>query len=350
MPNRLEVRTMDAHRIVTRLVLLALAVLVIVSMAGCTGGSSNSGSVSTVAPGSVGAPAPATTNESLKAAPDLAGGGSAQSAAPATADRLVVSTDSMFIEVKNLDATVNAIRTLATKYGATISDLSVNAGTQPPTVQPMGTENAGGTSITPGSASVTLRIPVAQLAAAEREAASLGRVISQTAAQSDVTQQHVDMAARLKNLQAEEVRLRQFLNKATKVSDMLAIENELSRVRGDIESMQAQLAYLENQAALATFTISLSEPGALVSPAAGGWGFATAVRNGVRAAAVLAAGLITVLIAVLPLIVLVLVVVFFIRWMVHISRRRKLAAAESASRSEDAGSSEQETVDQTPPL
>ena len=95
-------------------------------------------------------------------------------------------------------------------------------------------------------------------------------------AQSDVTQQHVDLEARLKNLQAEEVRLRRFLDKATKVSEMLVIQRELSRVRGEIESMQAQIAYLDRQTAMATLSLALSAPGALVQPTGGTWGFSAA--------------------------------------------------------------------------
>jgi hypothetical protein len=234
----------------------------------------------------------------------------------------------MSIEVKGLDAGVAAVRALAAKYGATISDLSVSAGTDPGTPQPLDAQSGGETAITPGGATITLRVPAANLSSAEKDAAALGRVISQTASESDVTQQHIDLAARLTNLRAEESRLRAFFGKAKKVSEMLAIESELSRVRGDIESMQAQLTYLERQAALATLTISLSEPGGLVSPAAGGWGFAAAVRDGVRAAADVTRGLITVILAASPLVLIALIALFGIRAMVR--RRRRVRALASA--------------------
>jgi len=212
------------------------------------------------------------------------------------------------------------------------SDLSVTAG-QSGVVTPQSLDMAGGdvSSLTPGSAAITLRVPAARLSAAEQDAAKLGRVLTQSASESDVTQQHVDMAARLKNLRAEEARLRAFLGKAKNVSEMLAIETELSRVRGEIESMQAQLTYLEHQAALATLTISLSEPGALVSPGAGGWGFATAVRDGVRAAVEVTNGMITFVLAVSPLLFLVFLVVLVVWILVRRRRRRKLAATAAAA-------------------
>jgi hypothetical protein len=244
-------------------------------------------------------------------------------------DRLVISNASMSIEVKNLDSGVAAVRALAAKYGATISELSVSAGTDTPVALDSGGGDAS--PVTPGDANITLRVPADKLAAAEKEAATLGRVLSQTASESDVTQQHVDMAARLKNLRAEEARLRAFLRRATKVSEMLSIEKQLSRVRGDIESMQAQLTFLERQAALATLTITLNEPGSLVSPAAGGWGFSAAVRDGVRAAAEVTRGLITFVLAVSPLLLLVLLAVLFIGMLVRRMRRRKLGAAAAAA-------------------
>lgn len=254
----------------------------------------------------------------------------AETPALASQDTLVISAAGMDVEVKNLDAAVSAVRALATKNGATISSLSTSAGSDPfPTPQPLDGSTAAQTAVTPGGASITLRVPAEKLSAAQRDIAALGRVISQTSSQDDVTQQHVDMKARLKNLQAEESRLRTFFLKAKRVSEMLSIEQELSRVRGEIESMQAQITYLERQAAMATLTVSLSQPGALVSPAAGGWGFSAAIRDGIRAAASVTRGLITTLLAFSPVMVLGLVLFVVIRAMV--ARRRRNRAATTVS-------------------
>jgi hypothetical protein len=249
-------------------------------------------------------------------------------AAPGT-QPMIVSTVGINIEVKNLDNAVSAIRTLAAKYGATIANLSTNAGSGPVTREPIDSSSSDYVAVTPGGATITLRVPAQKLRSAEKEIAALGRVISQSSTQDDVTQQHVDMKARLKNLQAEESRLRTFFLKAKRVSERLAIEQELARVRGEIESMQAQITYLERQAAMATLTVSLSEPGALVSPAAGGWGFSAAFRDGVRAAAYVLRALITTALAFSPLIVIGLLLFFAIRFFVR-RRRRHRAQNEAA--------------------
>ncbi|NTU71125.1 MAG: DUF4349 domain-containing protein [Coriobacteriia bacterium] len=246
-----------------------------------------------------------------------------------TGDMLVITNAGIGIEVKNLEEAVESVRAIATKHGAQIANLSVYSGSETVvTPEPYPMASSGDyVAPTPGGASITLRVPSDKLPAAEREIGALGKVTSQTSSQDDVTQQHVDLKARLKNLEAEETRLRAFFTKATKVSEMLAIEQELARVRGDIESMRAQIDYLERQAALATLTVTLSQPGALVSPAAGGWGFAAAIRDGVRGGAAVTRGLITVLLAMLPLIVLGVLLFLAIRAMVRGRRRRHAAAS-----------------------
>jgi hypothetical protein len=133
-----------------------------------------------------------------------------------------------------------------------------------------------------------------------------------------VTQEHIDLSARLKNLRAQEARLRTFFNEATKVSELLAIENELARVRGEIEAMQAQLDYLDRQVARATLTVTLTEPGPVVRPSSGDWGFLDAITRGVQGAARVLTTLITVLIALAPVIVLAL-----LAWLVFRAAKRR---------------------------
>jgi hypothetical protein len=155
----------------------------------------------------------------------------------------------------------------------------------------------------------------------------MGDVLSQSAQASDVGQQHVDLAARVANLRAEETRLRTMLGSAKNVEEMLAVESELARVQGDIESMQAQLTYLERQAAQATLTLNLLEPGALVRPASAGWGLGSAVTAGVQAAAGIVRTMIAGTIALSPLAVVVL-----LAWAVRrLARRRRTGGSEPIS-------------------
>ncbi len=256
---------------------------------------------------------------------------SAPSAVPKRADAetsLVIMSASMALRVANLDGAVASVRRIASSTGSQISNLSVYAGEPSPSPVPLAGQETGSQTTGPGTADITLRVPAVKLTAVQNAVAELGTVLTQATAEDDVTQQHIDLAARLKNLRAEEARLRSFLDDAKKVSEMLEVERELSRVRGDIESMQAQLTYLERQAAMATLTISLSEPGPVVSPGTPGWGFTEAVTRGVRTAAALISATITVLIALVPLGVLAAIVLLARR---SIRRRRKVDVSDADS-------------------
>ena len=91
------------------------------------------------------------------------------------------------------------------------------------------------------SLKASLRIPVANLAAAMKDLRGLGRVASESESGEDVTQQHADLDQRLKTARDTEERFRTILQQRTgTVSDVLQVEEEIARVRGDIESMEAE--------------------------------------------------------------------------------------------------------------
>jgi len=260
---------------------------------------------------------------STQDAPATAGNGSQKAGEPAT-DRMVILNASMQVRVDDLAAAIASVRTLTQAAGGSISQLTVSSNSDSPATDSGSSASSTARFQGPASASLTLRIPAKRLADIEAKVSGLGKLISQSANESDVTQQHIDMSARLTNLRAEESRLRALLARAGKISELLAVERELSRVRGDIESMQAQLTYLEGQAAMATLTLALEQPGPVVRPSGGRWGIVDAVTNGVQAAVVLVNGLITAVIAFSPLIALGLLVWWLIRR--GIRRRRALLA------------------------
>lgn len=273
-----------------------------------------------VAPGASSVAPEATTSSKSSGAP----------AAPTVdAQRMVIANASMDVQVKDLDKSVEQIRAVVASAGGTVAELAFTRGSGA-TPAPL---QSSGSSATrqPSTASMTLRIPAAKLAETEKRVGAMGDVLAQTAEESDVTQQHVDMAARIANLQAEEARLRTMLAAAKNVNEMLAVERELARVQGDIESMQAQLAYLERQAAQATLSLKLVEPGALVRPGSGGWGFGSAVTSGVQAAAAIVRVVVAATIALSPLVLAALIVWAVVRL---IRRRRRAARSQEPTSSE----------------
>jgi hypothetical protein len=109
-------------------------------------------------------------------------------------------------------------------------------------------------------ATVSVRVPQAQFFTAMERITALGKVLSQSVGSEDVTEQFIDLRARLQSAQRQEQSLLSLLPKATSVGDVLTIERELSRIRSEIERLQGQLNFLERRVELATISVSLSQP------------------------------------------------------------------------------------------
>ncbi|MBZ5533520.1 MAG: DUF4349 domain-containing protein [Acidobacteriia bacterium] len=110
------------------------------------------------------------------------------------------------------------------------------------------------------SLTATLRVPAAQLEATLADLKGLGRVEKESQNGEEVTQQYVDLEARLKNSRNTEQRLVQLQRERTgKLSDVLSVENQISRVRGEIEQMEAQRKEMRKQVDYATLNLTVSE-------------------------------------------------------------------------------------------
>jgi hypothetical protein len=124
----------------------------------------------------------------------------------------------------------------------------------------VGELKAGGSTGSGRTLSATLRVPVDQLDATLTEIKTLGRVESESQSGQDVTSQYVDLQARLTNARNTEQRLTDLLrNRTGKLSDVLEVERELDRVRGEIEQMEAERKTMANQVSFATLNATISE-------------------------------------------------------------------------------------------
>src|SRR5205085_6052703 len=109
----------------------------------------------------------------------------------------------------------------------------------------------------------------------------LGKVTTETSGSQDVTDEYVDLGANLRNLQASETAILKLMDKATQIQDVLALQRELTNVRGQIERIQGRKTYLERRTDMATITVALRLPAPPPSPAlTGGWDpISTALRG-----------------------------------------------------------------------
>lgn len=289
-------------------------VLVALVVVGCSGGSGYPQGDSAGAP-----PAPAGGGPRPEAGGD---GGQPEGEPQADQDRLIIRSKTLRLEVESTTDTITKLRDAARSHGGHVSDLEVATDSDDWVYRTDG----DGYPVGDGQnlrGWVTMRVPTDKFEAFVDEVSGFGTVKFQSEASDDVTQQHVDLSARLDNLRAQEERLREFFEAADDVEDMLAIEKELGRVRGEIESLDAQVTYLERQAAMATVTVELVEPREVVRPDGESWGFVQAITDGVRGAAGVLTSIITFVIATSPLWIVALVLYFPIRGLVRRRRARK---------------------------
>ena len=105
-----------------------------------------------------------------------------------------------------------------------------------------------------------IRIPVEQFDSFVESVVSLGELERNNRTSQDVSDQYYDLEARIKNKKVEEQTLNKILQERSgKLEDVLKIEIELSRVRGEIEQLEGKIRVLENLSSLATLTLNVRE-------------------------------------------------------------------------------------------
>jgi hypothetical protein len=113
-----------------------------------------------------------------------------------------------------------------------------------------------------------IRIPVERFESFVESIVALGELERNNRTSQDVTEQYYDLEARIKNKKIEELTLNKILQERSgKLEDVLKIEIELSRVRGEIEQLEGKIRVLENLSALATLTLTVRERDKYAPPA-----------------------------------------------------------------------------------
>ncbi|MFF0788870.1 DUF4349 domain-containing protein [Streptomyces spiralis] len=173
------------------------------------------------------------------------GGGTASGAkatAPPKLTRRIIRTASLTVEVKDVPKALDAARAAAEGAGGYIGDENT-------------TRDEAGHEQT----RVVLRVPADRYDEVLTDLQGTGKLVSRTAQAQDVTDQVVDVDSRIRSQRASVARVRDLMDKASDLSDVVSLESELSRREADLESLLAQQASLKDRTSLATVTLSLSE-------------------------------------------------------------------------------------------
>lgn len=106
---------------------------------------------------------------------------------------------------------------------------------------------------------LTVRIPSEQLEVFEELIGNSASVLSKSSYVQDVTLHYSDLEAHIASLRTEQQTLNTMLAKAENIDDIIAIQNELTSVRYQLESYESQMKVLENQVSYSTVNINISE-------------------------------------------------------------------------------------------
>lgn len=179
------------------------------------------------------------------------GGGSVPSVGPR-----IVQTASLSLSVprREFDSTIQHARTIATGSGGFVVSSSASQGTERRLVR----------------GTLVVRVPERAYARVIDQLSGLGRVEGREEAGQDVSQEAVDLEARIRHLEAVEAQLLGFLEDAENVSAALAVQAELNRVQLELEQARGRLQYLEDQVAFATISLEVRERQAQVAAAGDG--------------------------------------------------------------------------------
>ena len=164
--------------------------------------------------------------------------------ATAPTDRKIIRNASLILIVADPDQAIARIRQIvAAVSGAYISNSDIR-------------DPESGLPTT-----LTLRIPSERFDAVITEAKSLAaEVLRDTVNSRDVTEEYADIDSQLRNLKATEEQYLLILTQADDVEDVLAVQDRLRSVRGEIELLQGRINLLDNQIGLSTLTIVLHAP------------------------------------------------------------------------------------------
>ncbi|MEK7620272.1 MAG: DUF4349 domain-containing protein [Patescibacteria group bacterium] len=223
----------------------------------------------------------------------------------AEVDQKIIKTGSLDLVVDKAEQSLSDVESIATEKGGYVETSTLQ-------------EHEDGTK----SGYVTIRVPADQYDITMASVKELAVVVErETSSAEDVTEQYIDLAARLKNAQAQETRYVEILDVAKTVEEILQIESALGNIRGYIESLQGQLNYLDSLTGFSTITISLSEEPIITI---GGKEFrpGTSVKEAAQAVVAIAQWLVTAIIWILIVGVGVGVPLALIGWLIWKGIRR----------------------------
>jgi hypothetical protein len=298
------------------LTLTVLFALVLFAIAGCAGSSKDAQMVQSTVEREMVAP------ETAREYGEKANLGAAESPADESYDmeRMIIRTGYLSLMVEDTAAVLQQITSITEGMGGHVANSNAY--------------HSG--DLLRGS--VMVRVPATKFTSAMEQFKSLAtRVENENTSADDVTEEYSDLSARLRNLEATEVELRELLatvrERTGKAEDILAVHRELTSIRGQIEQLKGRMQYLERSTDLATINIELI-PNQIRQPIVeSSWNPGLTLKNAFRALVnafqFVVDALIWFAIAILPILIIIAIPIVVLIWIVRRSIRRNKAKREA---------------------
>ncbi|HJX13764.1 MAG TPA: DUF4349 domain-containing protein, partial [Dehalococcoidales bacterium] len=165
-----------------------------------------------------------------------------QTGQPWEGDRMIIRTGDMSLVVTDVAAAIEQITRLAASYNGFV----VSSNTWQERERMMG--------------NISIRVDASSFDDAIRALRGLGvEVRQESTSGQDVTEEYVDLSSRLKNLEAAEAQLLKLMEQAGKVSDILEVQRELVKTRGEIEQTRGRMQYLEQSSSMSFIQVRLEQ-------------------------------------------------------------------------------------------
>jgi len=286
---------------VNKLVKILIPVLIVLALILAGGCATKQTSISEppFATGAVPAPAPPAAQEMFKSNTyDASSHLAASEAGTSDIDRKIVKNGYMTLEVNDITAAITGVTAIAKDLNGYV----------------VSSNKQGVQDITYGQ--ISIRVPSDSFDEAFDKLRKLAvNVPNESTNSQDVTEQYTDLQAQLRNLEATEAQYLEILKKAEKVEDILAVQRELSNVRGQIEQIKGRIQYLERTSDMALIDVNLQKTKPIGGTA---WSALETLKSAARGLVTFGKALADILIWVAifsPVWIIILVVVlYFTRW------------------------------------
>ncbi|MEU1970683.1 DUF4349 domain-containing protein [Microbacterium sp. NPDC019599] len=245
----------------------------------------------------------------------------------AAADRDIITTASATVVVDDVTQAASDIAASAEAHGGYVESMSIGQSGQVYPIEPgvVYDSTYPYPYPSPDGAWISVRVPADELSAVVDELSGLGEVTASSINRQDVTEQTIDLQARIDAAQASVDRLLELMSQAGDLSDLIAAESALAERQATLESYQQQLESLEDQVAMSTLTVTLvphtepveADPAGFADGLVAGWNGLVATLNGI----VIALGFI------IPWLAVAAVVALIVWGVIRLVKRRRARRA-----------------------